>query len=94
MLREGLAIREKKLPAGAWQIANTRSLLGAALAKQGRFAEAEPLLVAAHDGLVKAKNTPAVRLSDAVERIIDLYEKWGMPDQAEEWRKKRPKPGK
>jgi len=33
-------------------------------------------------------------LAEAVDRLIALYEKWGKPEQAEVWRKKRAAPGK
>ena len=43
--------REKLYPAGDWRIAQTQSLLGAALVAQKRYAEAEPLMIAADRGL-------------------------------------------
>jgi tetratricopeptide (TPR) repeat protein len=94
LLRECLAIREKKLPPGHWQIANARSLLGGCLSGQKNFAEAEPLLLSGCEGLTKGKGAPAKQVAKAFDRVIELYEKWGKPEQAEAWRKKRPAPGK
>jgi serine/threonine-protein kinase len=50
-LREVLLAREALYPAGDWRIGQVRSLLGAALMAQKRYSEAEPLMVAADDGL-------------------------------------------
>jgi hypothetical protein len=89
-----LAIREKRLPPGHWRIANARSLLGGSLARQGKFADAEPFLVAACEALAKPTGAPVKQVSRAFDRISELYEKWGKPEQAEAWRKKRPSSGK
>jgi tetratricopeptide (TPR) repeat protein len=51
-LRAVLSAREKRYPPGDWRIAQAQSLLGAALAAQKRYAEAEPLMVAADHGLM------------------------------------------
>ena len=50
-LRAALSAREKLYPPGDWRIAQTQSLLGAALAAQKRYAEAEPLMIAADRAL-------------------------------------------
>jgi serine/threonine protein kinase len=90
ILRETLAIREKKEP-DAWGTFNTRSLLGGALLGQHKYAEAEPLLKAGYDGLKQrqAKIPPEakVRLTDALERLVRLYEATGQKDEAAKWRK-------
>ena len=49
ILRECLAIREKKFP-DDWSRFDALSLLGAAMLGQERFAEAEPTLVQGYDG--------------------------------------------
>jgi hypothetical protein len=56
-LREALAIREEMIPEH-WMTAETRSVLGAVLASQGRLAEGEPLLVRG------AERIAAIRGSD------------------------------
>jgi hypothetical protein len=50
-VRAALSAREKLYPPRDWRIAETQSLLGAALAAQKRYAEAEPLMLAADNGL-------------------------------------------
>ena len=49
-LRECLEIREAAM-ADSWLRFNTMSLLGGALLGQGRYAEAEPLVVAGYEGM-------------------------------------------
>jgi serine/threonine protein kinase/tetratricopeptide (TPR) repeat protein len=98
VLRLGLEIRENLIP-DSWLTPNARSMLGEALVGLGRFQEAEPLLILGRRGLVGRRGTilPARRaevLRDAVDRLVKLYERWGIPGQAEAWRQIRPdRPG-
>jgi hypothetical protein len=66
----------------------SQSLLGVSLAKQGRYAEAEPLLQASVEVLQSAQGVPPVRVRQALERIVALYEAWGKPAKANAWRLK------
>ena len=50
VLREALAVREKKEP-DAWATYHTQSLLGGALLGQKKYAEAEPLLIQGYEGI-------------------------------------------
>jgi eukaryotic-like serine/threonine-protein kinase len=88
--RECLAIREKTQP-DDWTTFNTRSVLGGALLGQKKYTEAEPLLVTGYEGMKKQTDRipPPVRgqrLTEALERLVALYEGWGKPDQAAQWR--------
>jgi tetratricopeptide (TPR) repeat protein len=80
---------------------NCESLLGASLVGQKKFAEAEPLLLSGYDGLIHAivderpTTNAAYRLTtsrfspqDAGAWIVRMYEEWGKPEQAAEWRKR------
>ncbi len=59
LLRQALAIREKKLP-DDWLTFETRSLLGGILLDRKNYAEAEPLLVSGFEGLkARASKIPA-----------------------------------
>lgn len=80
------------LPPGDWRLPSTRSILGGSLSRQNKFAEAEPLLLAGYQGLRQAKDAPAKRVAEALDRIVSLYEKWGKPELAKKWRGKRSKP--
>ncbi|MGA2500706.1 MAG: tetratricopeptide repeat protein, partial [Tepidisphaeraceae bacterium] len=86
LLQECLAIREKTQP-DEWTTFNTRSMLGGALSDQKKYAEAEPLLLAGYQGLKQreSKLPPPgkVRLAEALERLITLYESRGGDGDAE-----------
>jgi tetratricopeptide (TPR) repeat protein len=91
-LRACLKMREEA-QADAWRIASARSLLGAALAGQKKYAAAEPLLLQGYEGLRAQDESiaPAVRqerLVEAAGRLVQLYDAWGKKDKADEWRKK------
>jgi tetratricopeptide (TPR) repeat protein len=92
-LRDGLGICENARP-DAWTTFETRSLLGAALLGQKKYAEAEPLLLSGYEGMNEreAKISPhsRARLSEALGRLVELYEATGNKDEAAKWRIKRP----
>jgi tetratricopeptide (TPR) repeat protein len=89
LLREGLAIYAIAQPEG-WRRFNTMSLLGGALLGQGRYAEAEALVIQGYQGMKNRHGTvPAPQrlfLAEAAERVVRLYESWGKPRQARGWR--------
>jgi tetratricopeptide (TPR) repeat protein len=64
-LEESLAIRRKNLPADSWQIGSSESRLGEALARVGRRAEAERLLRAGHERIVRALGADSPRAREA-----------------------------
>jgi hypothetical protein len=72
------------------------ALLGVSLAKQNRFAEAEPLLLTGFDGMERKKQTIPANSRAQLDRvrlvIIDLYKDTGRPEKAAEWLKKGPVP--
>ena len=90
VLRECLALRAKQHP-DAWTTFNTQSMLGGALLGQKKHAEAEALLLAGYDGMKKQEATipvqGKVRLTDTLERLVQLYEATGKKDEAAKWRK-------
>ena len=92
VLRECLEIKEKTQP-GDWTTAVARSLLGEALTGQRAFQAAEPLLLDAQKALSerREKSLPHrrdVTLHEAAERVIRLYEAWGKPQLANDWKKR------
>ena len=99
ILRECLAGREKTMP-DSWLFFNAKSLLGASLLGQKKYAEAEPLLLDGYEGMRQRASTipdlAKVRLTEALERIVQFYDAWGKKNKADPWRKKleeAPKPG-
>ncbi len=94
VLRENLANREAKEP-DAWSTFNAKSLLGWALLGQKRYAEAEPLLKAGYEGLKeRADKIPPqgkIRIVEALDRLIELAEATGKPDEAQKWKDEKAK---
>jgi hypothetical protein len=86
LLRDGLS-RMDSLSPRHWARFALQSMLGEALTGQGRFAEAEPLLLEAVEGLRKAAGVPDGHKRDGFARTVDLYERWGNAQAADEWRK-------
>jgi eukaryotic-like serine/threonine-protein kinase len=88
-LRECLAIREKKIPED-WRNFSARGTLGGILLGEKKFAEAESLLIAAFEGMTQRQaKIPAEhkgRLKEAAERLAQLFEATGRPDQAARWK--------
>jgi serine/threonine-protein kinase len=87
-LREALQICRKTLPKGYWVTGQTENLLGSCVAAQRRYQEAEPFLLGGYEIMKTAKGTPPHRLGQALNRIVKMYEAWGKPAKAAEWRKK------
>jgi tetratricopeptide (TPR) repeat protein len=92
LFREALTIREKRFP-DAWKTAQLQSKLGEALTALDRHADAEPLLLAAlpvlerHTRETGGLGPPAARAA-TLRRLIRLYDAWGKPERAAEWRKR------
>ncbi len=75
-----------------WGVFNSRSLLGEALLGQHKLAQAAPLLLAGYNGLKERESRIPRELrfqvmSDALSRMIRLYEATGNPDEAAKWRR-------
>jgi serine/threonine protein kinase/tetratricopeptide (TPR) repeat protein len=90
ILRSCLEVRETRQP-DAWITFNTRSMLGAALAGQTKYPEAEPLLRSGYEGL-KSRNanipaTQRFRVTDALERLVQLYDGLDRKEEAARWRR-------
>jgi serine/threonine protein kinase/tetratricopeptide (TPR) repeat protein len=90
LMREALNSYDRS--SNTWVRYNCQSLLGASLAGQRKYAEAESLLLSGYQGMLQRKTTipwdrrPA--LNYGAEWILQLYESWGKADKAAEWREK------
>ena len=91
LAREALELERKKQPED-WQRFRDESLLGASLAGEKKYAEGEPLLLEGYQGMLARKDRIAVpdyyHLDRAYKWLVDLYEAWGKPEKAAEWRAK------
>jgi tetratricopeptide (TPR) repeat protein len=91
LLREALTIYEKARR-DDWRRYNAMNELGGALMGQGRYAEAEPVVVPGYEGFkareakIPARHKP--RLAEAAERVVRLYEEWGKPGPTAAWKVK------
>jgi non-specific serine/threonine protein kinase/serine/threonine-protein kinase len=89
LLRECLRIRERIAPDN-WATFNAKSLLGGSLLGQEKYDEAEPLLLAGYEGLKQREEKIApgykIRLTEAIDRLVQLYEAWGKPGKAAAWK--------
>jgi serine/threonine protein kinase/tetratricopeptide (TPR) repeat protein len=69
------------------------SLLGEALLGEGKYAEAEPRLLAGYKAARQRTGhwwpRDEARLTRAEDRLVELYTAWGKPDQAAQWRAER-----
>jgi eukaryotic-like serine/threonine-protein kinase len=91
ILRESLKICAASQP-DHWTTFSFRSALGDCLLGQKKFALAEPLIVDGYEGTkareaqIPPRDKP--RLTEAADRLVKLYEAWGKPEKAAEWRKR------
>lgn len=88
LAREVLEIQGNKHP-DDWQRFRAESLVGAVLAGQKKYSEAEPLLEGGYRGMVERKNKMAVpdwyHLDRARGWIVELYRALGKPGKAAKW---------
>lgn len=89
LLRELLSLKETQRD--KWILNTVKRLLGTALANQRKFAEAEPLLIEAHDWMREnltaiPGNAAGDELLASVRQLIDLYEGSGRASEADQWR--------
>ena len=91
LAREAMEFFHRKLP-DDWRQFRAKSLLGASLAGQKKYAEAEPLLLEGYLGMLKRKDQMGDWDWPHIDRtrgwIVQLYHVWGQPAKTAEWRKK------
>ncbi len=72
--------------ADAWLVAAVQSARGACLVKLERFESAEALLASAYETLASQRGRTHELTLGAIERLVELYESSGRPEQAALWR--------
>ena len=88
----GQKVRNKAQSWKSWQEYNFQNRLGASLAGQRKYADAEPLLVSGYEGMLERRNAiPAYDLpllEEAGTAVVQLYQDWGKRAKTLEWREK------
>jgi non-specific serine/threonine protein kinase/serine/threonine-protein kinase len=80
----------EQFPADSPELAAELAYAGNWLLDAKAYADAEPLLLDDYNWLKKAnaQNTPQTeKARSALERLVQLYDAWGKPDEAAKWRK-------
>ncbi len=89
--REALTINIHRLGPDHPRTKDAQGALGIALAKQRRWPEAEELLLK-YGALLESSKSDVEGDFDKVARlIVEMYEAWGKPEKAAEWRRKAAK---
>jgi tetratricopeptide (TPR) repeat protein len=87
-LSDALAAYERAAP-NSWERFNGQALLGASLAGERKYQQAEPLLLSGYQGMIERRAAmPAearAELEFAAARIVRLYVDWQRPDKAAQW---------
>jgi serine/threonine protein kinase/tetratricopeptide (TPR) repeat protein len=91
LAREAAEFYESKQP-DQWNRFYAESLLGASLAGQKKYSDAEPLLLKGYQGMLGRQERISVPdrfyMDRGREWLVQLYSGWGKPQKAAEWRKK------
>jgi tetratricopeptide (TPR) repeat protein len=92
LLREAVQIRAQNAPETHFVRAVADGELSEFLAIQKRFDQAEPLLLHSYEALKKSQSPNSRRLRIALERLVALYDRWGKPQIANQYRGNRSEP--
>ncbi len=90
--RKRLQVVENKFGTRSAEYASALLSLGTSLVTQRKWAEAEALLKKAyeiqHERISTNPEDRAAQIEQVIDQLVQLYEKWGKPDEAEKWRKR------
>lgn len=89
LLRSGMAPLSEAIPTHR-HLPRMQLFLGRSLAETGRFEEAEDLLRTAHARLNDAQGSNHEHTREAVRFLIEFYDDWGRPTQANAYREALP----
>ena len=81
-LREAIKLRRESLPKENFWLALANNALGECLTTEGRYDEAEPLLLQSYESLNSSQGATNPRTRLALQRLIVLYDAWGKPSSA------------
>jgi tetratricopeptide (TPR) repeat protein len=87
-INRGLEAYRKKLPADHWNISYAESMLGKCFLKEGKYEQAEKILLQAYNNLLDKRGKEDRMTITALKRLIKNYELWGKSNQADIYREK------
>jgi tetratricopeptide (TPR) repeat protein/predicted Ser/Thr protein kinase len=90
LLMTNVELADRAAPPGHWFREAVRVSYGECLLAQQRFERAESVLLGCYQRLSESMGAEHFRTRGAVDDLVKLYEAWGKPDQAAEWRAKLP----
>jgi tetratricopeptide (TPR) repeat protein len=85
---EGLALGSELLGERHADVVTIREKLGRCLVQHRRYDEAERALLAVFNAWDVSFGASPERRQRATRAVVDLYDAWGKPDKAREWRAK------
>ncbi len=86
ILRDALRLLTKNYKDQKKEIANARAALGQCLTRLGFFPEAAGYLETAYPTIVETFGPRDARTREVIQALIDVYDGWGMPDKAADYR--------
>lgn len=86
--RECIETRQAALGPDDWSAAVAEGMAGEALTALSDYEEAESRLLHSAKVLIDEFGEDDLRSQTAIERLASLYDAWGKPEQAAEWRSK------
>jgi tetratricopeptide (TPR) repeat protein len=90
--QRAIATARRSLPAGHWFTGEFLITRGEILLKQQRYADAEPVLLEAHQTMSAALGPEHRNTARAAGYLVSLYEAWEKPEEAAKWRAALPAP--
>jgi tetratricopeptide (TPR) repeat protein len=84
-LRDSIAVLAEGSPE-PWMQFEPKSALGSVFCERGEYSEAEPLLLNNYEQMRRDPFIWPDREREALDRIVRLYEAWGKPEKAAEYR--------
>jgi serine/threonine protein kinase/Flp pilus assembly protein TadD len=86
LFRKSLAIQRKTFPEKSWRIATTKLLLAGCIQEEKRYREAESLMLEAFPIIKDSFGLSHARTQAAIKHLISLYDAWGKPERAIEYK--------
>jgi hypothetical protein len=85
---ESVSALEANLPSDHWDLARARTVLGGSLVHQGRYEQAEGLLLQSQRVLTEQATVAKIRphYIECLRVLVRLYDSWNKPEKAAEYR--------